>query len=82
VRERRGRAAGLAVLAALTVGSHGLGKLLSPADVRPVWIAPLACCIFAVYLGFRLRSELSAAPPAISGDVAESPVNATNQQAA
>ncbi|HUG18588.1 MAG TPA: glycosyltransferase family 87 protein [Planctomycetaceae bacterium] len=61
VRNRRRYAGGLLVLALLTLGSYELGKFLTPAGVRPIWLSPLACCVCAVYLGIRLKSELSEA---------------------
>jgi hypothetical protein len=51
----------LSVLALLTLGSYELGKFLTPAGIQPIWLSPLACCVCAVYLGIRLKSELSEA---------------------
>jgi hypothetical protein len=82
VRNRRLNAGGLLVLAILTLGSHEIGKNLTSAGVRAIWLAPLACCVFALYLGVRLRSELSESESAVSiGDRAEE-TNAFESKAA
>lgn len=57
---RRWRAGGILLLALLTLGSYELGKFVTPPGVPPIWLAPLACCLFAVYLGVGLREESSA----------------------
>ena len=56
-KNRRWHAGGLILLALLTLGSYELGKLMTPSGMPPVWLAPLACCAFAGYLGFRLVNE-------------------------
>jgi hypothetical protein len=66
VRNRRLNAGGLMLLAILTLGSYELGKYLTPAGVKPIWLAPLACLVCAVYLAVRLKSELSEVECAVS----------------
>lgn len=66
VRNRRLNAGGLMLLAILTLGSYELGKYLTPAGVKPIWLAPLACLVCAVYLAVRLKSELPEVECAVS----------------
>ncbi len=51
-------AAGLIVLVVCVTGSYEIGKFFTPANAKPVWLAPLACLIFSVYLLHKFFNEV------------------------
>jgi len=59
-RRNRGQWALLLTLSIAVVGSYEIGKFFTPAGAQPIWLAPLACTIFAGYAAVRLAGEMKA----------------------
>ena len=58
VRRHRRAATLLLFLAVAATGSYEIGKLLTPVALPAyIWLAPLACLLFAVYLAGRYWQE-------------------------
>ena len=81
-RNRRWLAGGLFSLAILTLGSHEIGKFLTPPGAQAIWLAPLACCMSAGYLGVRLKVELSESDDSQSTGTHTTESNPIEQKAA
>jgi len=71
---RRRRTTGLLIaLAVGTLGSFEIGKFFVPDKVQAVWLAPLCCFGFAIYLAAGLMRQRGEATPA-AGQAADSAV--------
>ncbi|MEW4564232.1 glycosyltransferase family 87 protein [Bremerella sp. JC770] len=65
--KRWASAAWMMTLAIAILGSFEIGQHITPEGIRPIWMAPLACTLFAVYAAYRLTSELNRLNPAPRG---------------
>jgi hypothetical protein len=54
---RRYRTALLAIFVAGCTAGYEIGKYFTPVGARPMWMAPLCCTLFAVYLIRRLAGD-------------------------
>ena len=59
LRRRPIRAWLLGALTVAAAGSYEIGKFFTPEGARPIWLAPLACLVFAAYLAVRYAEELA-----------------------